>query len=139
MFPTKRANARALVLAAVVGLAGCASEGGEGLFSTGALGTQSAGGDLDPQCTSLATRIDGLRREGVADKIEKAAAKKYKMTQADLTKADQLTKANADFQLRCSPIMPDPVAASPASPPPPASKAKAPKSVSSLKQQPSEN
>ena len=47
-----------------------------------------------------------LRKEGIADKIEKAAAKKYKMTQADLSKADQLTKANTEFQFRCSTIMP---------------------------------
>jgi hypothetical protein len=135
MFPTRRASARALLVAGVVGLAGCASDGGEGLFTTGALGTSSAA-NSDPQCISLATRIDMLRKEGIGDKIEKAAAKKYKMTQADLTKADQLTKANADFQLRCSPIMPDPTAAAePAPTPAPAPKAK-PKSASAPKQQP---
>ena len=47
----------------------------------------------------------------MADKIEKAATKKYKMTSADLAKADQLTKANADFQVRCSTIMPRPMSA----------------------------
>jgi len=77
---------------------------------------------------TLASRIEALRKEGIAEKIEKAAAKKYKMTQSDLNKADQLTKANADFQLRCSTIMPksasamvDPVP----EPTPPAAKAKA--------------
>jgi hypothetical protein len=57
------------------------------------------------------SRIEGLRKEGVADKIEKASIKKYKMTHADLGKADQLTKANAEFQLRCSTIMPRPTTA----------------------------
>lgn len=138
MSPTMRANARALILASVVGLAGCAGDGSDSFFTTGALGTQSSGVDpkLDPQCIALATRIESLRKEGVGDKIEKAAAKKYKMTQSDLTKADQLTKANADFQLRCSAIIPDPIASSP-TPPPSAPTAKAsPKSVSATKQSP---
>jgi len=61
---------------------------------------------IDPACVTLVSRIDALRREGIPDKIEKAAAKRYKMTQADLGKADQLTKANAEFQMRCSTIAP---------------------------------
>ena len=74
---------------------------------------------------SLASRIETLRREGVADKIEKAAAKKYKMSQADLVKADQLTKSDAEFQLRCSTIAPTTaqVAPPPAAAPRPAPKA----------------
>jgi hypothetical protein len=120
-----RAAAQTLVLASVA-LAGCAGDGSDSFlntgftgFTTGALGTETAAAEpkVDPGCVSLASRIETLRKEGVADKIEKAAAKKYKMTQADLTKADQLTKANADFQFRCSTIMPRTVAASP--PPPP--------------------
>ncbi len=59
---------------------------------------------IDPVCVSLVSRIDTLRREGVGDKIEKAAAKRYKMTSADLGKVDQLTKANAEFQMRCSTV-----------------------------------
>jgi hypothetical protein len=104
------------------------------------LGTQSAAAPepkVDPVCVSLASRIDALRKEGISEKIEKAAAKKYKMTQTDLNKADQLTKANADFQFRCSTIMPksasampDPMPAS-APPAPPAAKTKpAPKAAS---------
>ena len=117
-----RAAALALGLASVA-LAGCAGDGGDSFFTTGALGTQAAAPEpkVDPACVSLASRIETLRKEGVADKIEKAAAKKYKMTQADLTKADQLTKANADFQFRCSTIMPRTAATSPLPPPLPAS------------------
>ena len=66
---------------------------------------------VDPACIALTSRIEGLRKEGIADKIEKASAKKYKMTQADLTKADQLTKANAEFQARCSQLSPKPTTA----------------------------
>jgi hypothetical protein len=109
---------------ASLALAGCAGDGSDNFFTTGALGTQAAAPEVDPACVSLASRIETLRKEGVAEKIEKAAAKKYKMTQADLTKADQLTKANADFQFRCSTIMPRSASTSP---PPPPSAAPAPK------------
>jgi hypothetical protein len=100
----------ALVLGGVL-LAGCA-EGNDGLFTTGSLtgGPQSAE-KTDPACMSLATRIEALRKDGIPDKIEKAAARRYKMTQADLGKADQLTKANAEFQARCSNVKTAPVTA----------------------------
>ena len=109
-----RAASAALVLAGVT-LAGCAGDGSDNLFTTGALGTQQTAAapepKVDPVCVTLVSRIEGLRKEGVADKIEKASIKKYKMTNADLAKADQLTKANAEFQLRCSTIMPRPTTA----------------------------
>jgi hypothetical protein len=109
-----RAASAALVLAGVT-LAGCAGDGSDNMFTTGALGTQQTAAapepKVDPVCVTLVSRIEGLRKEGVADKIEKAAIKKYKMTNADLAKADQLTKANAEFQLRCSTIMPKPTTA----------------------------
>jgi hypothetical protein len=133
-----RAAAKALALAGVtVALAGCAGDGSDNIFTTGALGT-SAEAKLDPMCVTLASRIEALRKEGVAEKIEKAAAKKYKMTQSDLNKADQLTKANADFQLRCSTIMPKSATADPApEPAAPAPKAKAsPKAASAAGAQP---
>jgi hypothetical protein len=92
-------------------LGGCSGEATDGIF-TGSLANgnaqQTAAPEpkVDPYCVSLVARIDTLRREGVGDKIEKAAAKRYRMTQRDLGKADQLTKANAEFQLRCSTITP---------------------------------
>jgi hypothetical protein len=98
-----RAALTALALGSLV-LAGCAGDGGENFFTTGSLA--AAEPKVDPACVTLVSRIETLRREGIADKIEKAAAKRYKMTQADLNKADQLTKASAEFQLRCSTITP---------------------------------
>jgi hypothetical protein len=101
-----RAAAMALVLAGLL-VGGCTGEATDGIF-TGSLAngdaqkTAAAEPKVDPACIPLVARIDTLRREGIADKIEKAAAKRYRMTHADLTKADQLTKANAEFQLRCS-------------------------------------
>src|SRR5262245_48991403 len=132
-----RAAAKALALAGVaVALAGCAGDGSDSLFTTGALGSM-AESKVDPMCVTLASRIETLRKEGIAEKIEKAAAKKYKMTQSDLNKADQLTKANADFQLRCSTIMPKSATADPAPEPPPPPKAKtSPKAASAATAQP---
>jgi len=102
-------------------LTGCAGEGG---FLSDTLTTSSVAEapKVDPVCVSLASQIDTLKKEGVAEKIEKAAAKKYKMTAADLTKADQLTKANAEFQAKCSTLSPKPAttAQAPATAPSPA-------------------
>jgi hypothetical protein len=102
----KRASS-ALVLAGLL-LAGCA-EGNDGIFTTGSL--TGATEKVDPACVTLASRIQALRKDGIPDKIEKAAARRYKMTRADLGKADQLTKANAEFQARCSTVKTAPVAA----------------------------
>ena len=115
MVTALRAASAVLLLASTV-LAGCAGDGSDGgLFTTGALGEQKSAAvepvKVDPACIALTSRIEGLRRDGIADKIEKAAAKKYKMTQADINKADQLTKANAEFQARCSQLSPKPTTA----------------------------
>jgi hypothetical protein len=104
---TFQIRARSTVtLLAGLALAGCAGDGTDGLFTTGALSATQTADKADPACVTLAASIEGLRKEGVAEKIEKAAAKKYKMTAADLKKADQLTKTNAEFQTRCSTITP---------------------------------
>jgi len=124
-----RAASMAFLLAGIA-LAGCSGEGTDGIF-TGSLAntaqnTPAPEAKVDPVCVSLVSRIDTLRREGVGDKIEKAAAKRYKMTQTDLGKADQLTKANAEFQQRCSTITPGGnTAQAPATAAPPAKKTSA--------------
>ena len=66
---------------------------------------------------TLVSRIEGLRKEGIGDKIEKAAAKSYKMTNSDLGKADELTKANAELQLRCTTMTPASAQPAPAATP----------------------
>lgn len=108
------------VLLGSVALAGCS--GGD-LFgssssdvTTSSLSQTQSAQKVDPACGNLALEIDTLRREGVADKVEKAASKKYKMTPADLTKASQLNKVNADYQEKCSTL--PRTAAVPASPVP---------------------
>ncbi len=109
------------VLLGSVALAGCS--GGD-LFgssssdvTTSSLTQPQTAQKIDPACGNLAVEIDTLRREGVAEKVEKAAAKKYKMTPADLTKANQLNKVNADYQEKCSTLprtAATPVSAAPA-------------------------
>lgn len=115
----------ALAIAAVA-FAGCANDGAN-FFTTGALGTSAEttaaappSPKVDPQCVALISRIETLRKEGITEKIEKAAAKKYKMTAADAAKADQLNKTNIEFQARCSTIAPNATTAQATPPPKPA-------------------
>jgi len=110
----------AVILASASFIVGCANDADLG----GNLATSSVGKgaglqtvQTDPACVSLATEIDTLRKDGIADKIEKAAAKKHKMTTAELVKADQLNKANAQFQAKCSTLPPKPATAQSAAAP----------------------
>jgi outer membrane murein-binding lipoprotein Lpp len=98
-------------------LAGCAGEGG---FLGDTLMTSSVAEapKVDPICVTLTSQIDTLKKDGIAEKIEKAAAKKYKMTPADMAKADQLTKANSEFQAKCSTVSPKTTTAAVAAPAP---------------------
>jgi hypothetical protein len=115
---------KVLLLAAGTALAGCAGEGADSIFTTGSLAPAAtapvAEPKVDPVCVNLVSRIETLRKEGIADKIEKAAAKRYKLTSSDLGKADQLTKASAELQLRCTTLTP--ASAQPAPAPAPVQK-----------------
>lgn len=105
MFRKLQAPAIALFGAAL--LAGCAED--SSLFSgTSNLTTASVGETqkTDPACVSLASQIESLKKEGVADKVAQASIKKYKLTPADLTKADQLNRSNTEFQAKCSVVKP---------------------------------
>jgi hypothetical protein len=114
MASSVRLTSSILALSAAALLAGCASDS-TGLFSTGTVSTPpasvAAAPKVDPICYTLASTIDGLKKEGVAEKIEKAAGKKYKMTPTDLTKADQLNKAYTDYQGKCGSVPPSAISA----------------------------
>ncbi|MGE0629267.1 MAG: hypothetical protein AB7O43_15690 [Hyphomicrobiaceae bacterium] len=92
-----------LVLAPAIVIAGCANNelfnGAVDPVSTSSLAQKPK---VDPVCQALAAQIESLRGEGIEAKIEKAAARKYRFKKGELTKVDQLTKANADFQSKCS-------------------------------------
>ncbi len=107
-----------IALVGALALAGCANMegfGGSGSLTTASVAPQPK---IDPACIVLASQIDTLRGEGIGDKIAKAATNKYKMKSADLVKADQLTKANAEFQAKCSTLPPRPGESASTSPPP---------------------
>lgn len=60
---------------------------------------------IDPACPALASRIDALRREGVAERVEAASRGKgasVKVKRTSLAQMTELDKANAEFQAKCS-------------------------------------
>jgi hypothetical protein len=104
----------AMACAAVAG--GCASDG-PGLFTTGSLSEPAivTRASADPACVTLASQIDGLRKEGTVERLEKAADGKtatVNVQRASLTKQAQLNKANADFISKCGPNLPKSTVAS---------------------------
>jgi hypothetical protein len=122
----KMLQAPAIIIAGAVLLAGCAETatvfgGGSNLTTASVVEPPKT----DPACLSLASQIDGLKKEGIADKVAQASIKKYKMTTADLAKADQLNRTNTEFQAKCSTVKPAPAVQS-ASAAPAAAQAKAP-------------
>jgi hypothetical protein len=101
------AQIAALLVAATAG--GCANDGGAGgMFTTGSLTEQASltKTSVDPACSTLASQIEALRKEGTVDRLEKAAAGKtstVNVQRASLTKQTQLNKANADYIAKCGP------------------------------------
>jgi hypothetical protein len=100
-------------------LAGCANDGSLSTgLNTGSVNPQTAAAtqskSQEALCLTLASQIEALNTEGVSDKVSKAAAKKYKLKATDLTKADELNKANTEFQGKCSSYPPRVAAAAPA-------------------------
>ena len=115
---TARSN---LIYAAAMAcmLAGCANDGSLSTgLNTGSVNpaTAQAAKSQEALCLTLASQIEALNTEGVSDKVSKAAAKKYKLKAADLTKADELNKANTEFQGKCSSYPPRVAAAAPVEP-----------------------
>ena len=91
-------------------LAGCANDGNSALSTASVAPDKVAMAQkVDPQCVSLTSQIDTLRKEGAVERLEKAAAGKGKSVQVkreSLAKQAELNKANADFQAKCGPKMP---------------------------------
>lgn len=107
----------ALTVAGFGALVGCANDGGLLTTSSVSPGSSTAlAPRVDPACVSLSEQIETLQQEGVAQKVEKAAARKYKLKSADLAKADQLNKINAEFHTRCSSLPAKQTAQGPAAP-----------------------
>ncbi|WP_295559472.1 hypothetical protein [uncultured Hyphomicrobium sp.] len=138
-----KSSALLLAVSSAALLAGCSSSGG-GLFGSNPLTTQSistspsapavaAAPKVDPACYSIAQRIETLRRDGLTERLEKAAAGKsanVSVKRASLQQAAELDKANAEFQAKCSAFGPRPMQAAVA-PISPAGTAAAPPVVNS--------
>jgi hypothetical protein len=105
-------SAAAIVL--LTWVAGCAQNGTLNGFNTASINQEAQTAQMpksDPTCVTLASQIDALNREGITDKVAKAAAKKYRMKSKDLAKVDALNKAHAEFQMKCSSYPPSPIVA----------------------------
>ncbi len=64
---------------------------------------------VDPACVTLASQIDTLRKDGVADRVAEAAKGKsatVNVKRESLGKVAELNKANADFQAKCGTVAP---------------------------------
>ena len=109
-------------------VAGCAEDG---TLATNGLNTASIeqkqaaerAEKNSAECMALTSQIETLHRDGAAAKVTKAATKKYKMKANDLAKADELNKANTEFQAKCSNYPPPNIAAVPEETPGPAAAA----------------
>ncbi|MFM9938805.1 MAG: hypothetical protein ACKVP7_04835 [Hyphomicrobiaceae bacterium] len=106
-----------LVLAAMVAalaLGACSSDGLLGGATTTAALPEKP--KVDPACVTLASQIDTLRKDGVADRVAEAAKGKgatVSVKRDSLAKVAELNKANADFQAKCGTVAPT-TAATPA-------------------------
>lgn len=101
----------AAVLASTLG-AGCANNS---TLSTAGIAPEKVASQqaakVDPACVSLASQIETLRKDGAAERLEKAATGKgasVQVKRATLAKQSELNKANADFQMKCGPKIPAP-------------------------------
>ena len=119
---TARSNALYAAALACM-LAGCANDGSlSSAFNTGSIDPQKQAANEQAEkskqalCNTLVSQIEALNTEGVNDKVSKAAAKKYKLKATDLTKADELNKANVEFQSKCSSYPPRVAATAPVDP-----------------------
>lgn len=132
---TKLRALTAICIGTVV-LAACAGDQGSLFGGETASVAPPPAPKVDPACVALTSKIEGLRKEGVAERVEKAAAGKgttVNVKRDSLAKMTELDKANAEFQAKCSTITPKQqtaaVPASVAATAAPAAKAAATKAV----------
>lgn len=119
---TARSNAIYATAAIALLLSGCAEGGLNSAFNTGSIDPQKQAANEQAEkskqalCNTLVSQIEALNSEGISDKVAKAAAKKYKLKATDITKADELNKANVEFQSKCSEYPPRVAATAPIEP-----------------------
>lgn len=97
-------------MALAVTLAGCSSDGGllGSSLTTSSVDSAKvapAVAKVDPACLALTAKIDGLRKDGVTERAEKAAVGKtstVSVKRDSLAKLSELDKANFEYQTKCS-------------------------------------
>lgn len=97
-------------MALAVTLAGCSSDGGllGSSLTTSSVDSAKVApaiAKVDPACLALTAKIDGLRKDGVTERAEKAAAGKtstVSVKRDSLAKLSELDKANFEYQTKCS-------------------------------------
>lgn len=102
----KRAITSLLGLAAALSVSACAGDafGPSPSEPTASIVAKPA---IDPACSALAARIDGLRKDGVVERAEAASKGKgstVSIKRASLGQLTELEKANAEFQAKCSTV-----------------------------------
>ncbi|MGE0766908.1 MAG: hypothetical protein AB7L90_10630 [Hyphomicrobiaceae bacterium] len=88
-------------------LGACANDTLVGGFASEPTAAIPAKPRVDPACQALAARIDDLRRDGVVERVEavsKGKSASVNVKRASLAQMAELSKANADFQARCSTV-----------------------------------
>lgn len=106
---TTKLRALTAICIGTLALAACAGDQGSLFGGETASVTPPPAPKVDPACVALTSKIEGLRKEGVTERVEKAAAGKgatVSVKRDSLAKMTELDKANAEFQAKCSTITP---------------------------------
>ena len=108
-FSTTKSSIMALVLCTGL-LAGCAGSAVDAVQTSSldpnaAKMAAAAAAKPDPTCVALLAKIDGMRKDGVAERAEQAAQGKsttVPVKRASLGQLAELSKANTEYQSKCS-------------------------------------
>lgn len=98
-------------LGLALSLGACASDAMVGSGATSALPEKPK---PDPVCSTLAQKLDGLRKEGVSERVEQASQGKgttVSVKRESLAKVAEMNKTSLEFQQKCSAYKPAVVAA----------------------------
>lgn len=109
--------AAAVTLGLALTLGACANDN----LASGATAALPEKPKVDPVCSTLAQKLDGLRKDGVTDRVEQASQGKtttVNVKRESLAKVTELNKTSLEFQQKCSAYKPSPVTATTPAPAP---------------------
>ena len=109
-----RSILKAIVPVLCIGaLTACSNTGGlpGSTLTTSSINAQKTANKpaIDPACVTLVSKIDGLRKDGITDRVAKAGQGKSKTVpvyRTSLARMAELDRANADYQRRCGTLKP---------------------------------